>query len=669
MKKFLSLLLSLILILTMLPLPARATTAHNLNSGIHFYARDDFFTTNCSHCGALTLPAVYGYPGGNVPLNDYEWGVLTLTNVMRHYAGLAPVTAYSSIQQACDIRAEEVQEYFSHTRPNGTRCFTVFDELGIPWFAVGENIAQGHRSPKHVTAGWMNSAGHRENMLTPGFEHMGVGYYASSWVQLFTDGDGYTRFNLVAPGNLTVEEGTAISTLGIYATLNSPRYGECYLPILDEYCTGYNSGIPGTQTVTVSVLGYTASFTITVNVTQQDPCANGHTTELRGATEATCESTGYTGDTYCTVCETLIQQGTVIPKADHRYTSTVTPPTCTDQGYTTHICTCGDRKIDSYTDPSDHTWDNGKVTTEPTVEAEGVKTFTCTTCGDTTTQSIPKLDPPPVTEPPATEPPTTEPPATEPPATEPPVTEPPATEPPATEPPATEPPATEPPATEPPATEPPATEPPATEPPATEPPTTEPPATEPPATEPPATEPPVTEPPAPELPSITGSYTTDILFPAADLGVNATDSVLRATFTFTADGRATTTWKAMDLTALRLYFRDMFVNAYYACAYGAGITDIREIERFCQDSTGLSVSAYMDTIVTPAAIEAAFTPANTAGTYRYNDAHTAIYTDMAIMAVPSDPNVPNPFTLEGRTLSLNAASYGKPDYTFLCTRK
>ena len=623
MKKFfrpLSLLLALILTFTMLPLPARAATAHDLNGGISFYARDDFYTTNCSHCGTLTLPAVYGYPGGSIPLNDYEWGVLALTNVMRYYAGLDPVTAYASIQQACDIRAEEVDQYFSHTRPNGTSCFTVFSELGISWFAVGENIAKGYPTPKHVTAGWMNSQGHRENMLTPGFEHMGVGYYSTSWVQLFTDGFGYTNFQLIAPAGLQVEEGTAISTLGIYAKLNSPTYGMCYLPILDEYCTGYNANTPGTQTVTVSVLGYTGTFTLTVKASQQDPCANGHTPELRNAVEATCKASGYTGDTYCSVCDTLIQQGTVIPKAGHTYTSTVTPPTCTGKGYTTHTCACGDQKTDTYVDPTGHSWDNGKVSKEPTVEAEGVRTFTCTVCGETKPESIPKLDPP----------------ATEPPVTEPPVTEPPATEPPATEPPATEPPATEPPATEPP------------------------------ATEPPVTEPPVTEPPTPALPTITGAYTTDILFPAADLGVNAPDSILRATITFTDDGQATTTWEALDLTALRLYFRNMFVNAYYACAYGAGITDLVLIEQVCKDSTGLSVSAYMDTIVTPAAIEAAFTPADSAGTYRYNDTHTAIFTDMAIMGVPSDPAIPNAFTLDEDTLFLNAASYGKPDYTFLC---
>ena len=91
---------------------------------------------------------------------------------------------------------------------------------------------------------------------------------------------------------------------------------------------------------------------------------------------------------------------------------------------------------------------------------------------------------------------------------------------------------------------------------------------------------------------ILGTYTTDLIMPAADLGVSAPDSVLRATLTFTEDGKATATWEAVDLTAFKVFFHDMFVSSYYAMAYGAGITDIQQIEQLCMDSTGLSVSAY-----------------------------------------------------------------------------
>ena len=75
----------------------------------------------------------------------------------------------------------------------------------------------------------------------------------------------------------------------------------------------------------------------------------------------------------------------------HYYTATVTAPTCTAKGYTTHTCACGDSYVDTYTDALGHAWDNGKVTKQPTEAETGVKTFTCTRCGETKTETIPKL--------------------------------------------------------------------------------------------------------------------------------------------------------------------------------------------------------------------------------------------------------------------------------------
>ena len=75
----------------------------------------------------------------------------------------------------------------------------------------------------------------------------------------------------------------------------------------------------------------------------------------------------------------------------HSYKDIVTAPTCTEKGYTTHTCACGDSYVDAYTDALGHAWDNGKVTKEPTETEIGVKTFTCTRCGETKTETIPKL--------------------------------------------------------------------------------------------------------------------------------------------------------------------------------------------------------------------------------------------------------------------------------------
>ena len=74
---------------------------------------------------------------------------------------------------------------------------------------------------------------------------------------------------------------------------------------------------------------------------------------------------------------------------EHNYNAVVTAPTCTEKGYTTHTCACGDSYVDTYVDALGHAWDNGKVTKEPTETETGVKTFTCTRCGETKTETIP----------------------------------------------------------------------------------------------------------------------------------------------------------------------------------------------------------------------------------------------------------------------------------------
>ena len=74
---------------------------------------------------------------------------------------------------------------------------------------------------------------------------------------------------------------------------------------------------------------------------------------------------------------------------EHSYTAVVTAPTCTEKGYTTHTCSCGDSYVDTYTDALGHAWDSGKVTKQPTATETGVRTYTCTRCNATKTETIP----------------------------------------------------------------------------------------------------------------------------------------------------------------------------------------------------------------------------------------------------------------------------------------
>ena len=76
---------------------------------------------------------------------------------------------------------------------------------------------------------------------------------------------------------------------------------------------------------------------------------------------------------------------------EHSYTAVVTAPTCTEKGYTTHTCACGDSYVDTYTNALGHAWDSGTVTKQPTATETGVRTYTCTRCGETKTETIPKL--------------------------------------------------------------------------------------------------------------------------------------------------------------------------------------------------------------------------------------------------------------------------------------
>ena len=78
----------------------------------------------------------------------------------------------------------------------------------------------------------------------------------------------------------------------------------------------------------------------------------------------------------------------VIPHV-HSYKDVVTAPTCTAKGYTTHTCSCGDSYVDTYVDALGHDWDSGTVTKEPTATETGIRTYTCTRCSATKTETIP----------------------------------------------------------------------------------------------------------------------------------------------------------------------------------------------------------------------------------------------------------------------------------------
>lgn len=125
----------------------------------------------------------------NSELAEYAEQVAVLVNKERNTYGLQPVKISPILSEAANIRASELKENFSHTRPNGTSCFTAMSELEIEYRAAAENIAYGQKNPESVMNAWMNSSGHRANILNEKMEYIGVGvvyqdgvYY---WSQFF----------------------------------------------------------------------------------------------------------------------------------------------------------------------------------------------------------------------------------------------------------------------------------------------------------------------------------------------------------------------------------------------------------------------------------------------------------------------------------------------------
>ncbi len=120
---------------------------------------------------------------------EYAQEVFALVNQEREAAGKEPLDWNEDLAACAQTRAEELIEKFSHTRPDGTRCFTILAEENISSEARGENIAKGQRTPERVMDSWMNSSGHKANILNSKFTQIGVGCVIENgtayWVQMF----------------------------------------------------------------------------------------------------------------------------------------------------------------------------------------------------------------------------------------------------------------------------------------------------------------------------------------------------------------------------------------------------------------------------------------------------------------------------------------------------
>jgi len=126
--------------------------------------------------------------------SQYDAELLQLTNAERQTAGLSPLGLSSQLGQAAQAHAEDManNNYFSHTGLNGSQPSNRVDATGYVWYYVGENIAAGYSTPAETIQQWMDSQGHRENILSPNYTEIGFGYaysvtndYGYYWVQVF----------------------------------------------------------------------------------------------------------------------------------------------------------------------------------------------------------------------------------------------------------------------------------------------------------------------------------------------------------------------------------------------------------------------------------------------------------------------------------------------------
>ena len=133
-----------------------------------------------------------GSTGTVSTVNSMEKQVASLTNSERKAKGLSALTLDNQLSKLARLKAEDMAKkgYFSHTSPTYGSAFDMMNKYGVSYRTAGENIAKGQKTAESVMNGWMNSSGHRANILSSAYTNIGVGYAKDSrgntyWVQIF----------------------------------------------------------------------------------------------------------------------------------------------------------------------------------------------------------------------------------------------------------------------------------------------------------------------------------------------------------------------------------------------------------------------------------------------------------------------------------------------------
>ena len=397
--------------------------------------------------------------------SDYDAWCWDETNTKKEaYWGDALTYDYD-LEKLAMKRAAELVIRYDHDRPNAEDFSSIYKEENVTgWQAAGENIAIGYHSAQAVNTAWRedgedyNGQGHRRNMLNPKFNCVGIGHVkydgCDYWVEEFAcrpsvnttktsaiDNEQITAISLIKSKikniELCFDKDSYILKTGETITPNIKTMinylgGKAFVADIPDisvtdssiatYSDGKISGVKeGTTTLTASLYGLTITDMPTITVHECDNhwndgeittaptcikegvktftctiCGDTKTetiskaadkhlhSEIRDKKDATCKDEGYTGDTYCTDCGKKISSGKSIAKTEtHSYDDgkITTKPTCTKRGTKTYTCTiCGNTKTETVK-ATGHSFGEYKVVKKPTATKDGLKSRTCTVCG------------------------------------------------------------------------------------------------------------------------------------------------------------------------------------------------------------------------------------------------------------------------------------------------
>ena len=199
MKKFLSLCLSLLLCGALFLPAAAADAPHTVAKGDTMWKVAVKYQIGVSEIIAanpqITNPnliypgQVLTIPGKDTTVEAYEAEVIRLVNEIRVQYGLQPLKTNWELSRVARYKSQDMvdKHYFSHTSPTYGSPFQMMKAFGLSYRTAGENIAYGQRTPQEVVNAWMNSSGHRANILNSSYTQIGVGYVANGnyWTQMF----------------------------------------------------------------------------------------------------------------------------------------------------------------------------------------------------------------------------------------------------------------------------------------------------------------------------------------------------------------------------------------------------------------------------------------------------------------------------------------------------